>query len=256
MSYRTDVPLRVVLACAPEDTSAARAITQRLRVDGLLPWLAADELADQPDELRALRVAIAAADAVIFCLSRRSRDSASQLVPDIARVYDGLGLRQPPLGLQIALRLGVCDVPTDLAAAVVYDLFGYSGYERLLVALRGYAETLRQEPEAPTEPTAPDPGSPALLLRGRYALHSLERQGQALRLGRGCARSVIMLAADRALLASGGGAALIDIGDPRLLWSIDCPTRRAVLSPSGRLLALAGGAQIFLWDLQEGRLRS
>ncbi|MBX0327007.1 WD40 repeat domain-containing protein [Oscillochloris sp. ZM17-4] len=257
MSNRTGAPLRVVIGCAPEDVPAARAIVQRLRVDGQLPWLMADELAGRPGMLRTLRAAVADADAVIFCLSRRSAGPDGQPVADMARLIDVVRLGRPPVGLVIALRLGVCDMPDALAAATAIELFGYSGYERLLATLRDHAEALRRAaapPPAPEPPAAPV--IPALGLRGRYALAALERQGQAGRLGRGSARGVIMLAADRALLVSGGGVALIDIGDPRPLWSIDCPARRAALSASGRLLAIAGGAQIFIWDLQDGSMRS
>ncbi|NNJ09534.1 TIR domain-containing protein [Chloroflexales bacterium ZM16-3] len=257
MSNRTGAPLRVVIGCSREDGPAARAIAQRLRVDGLSPWLLADELEGQPDPLRALRDAVAEADAVIFCVSRRSCGPDGQPALDIARLSDLVRLGRPPISLVIALKLGVCDLHAEIPQARVIEIFGYSGYERLLAALRDHAENLRRAAAPPPEPEPPPESvSPALGLRGRYALSSLERQGQVARLGRGCARSVIMLAPDRALLISGGGAALIDARDHRALWSIDCPARCAALSPSGRLLAIAGGAQIFLWDLQDGRMRS
>jgi WD40 repeat protein len=257
MSHRFDAPLRIVLGCAPEDAPAARAIAQRLRVDGVSLWLAADELVGQPDLLRALRQALADADVVMLCLSRRSFGLGGQPATDIARLIDLMSLRRPQMGLLIALKLGVCELPKGIAGAQVIELFGYSGYERLLATLRGQAEALRSaaaplpEPEPP-----PTPQSPALSLRGRYALAALERQGQVRRLGRGIARGVLLLAPDRALLIAGGGASLIDLRSARPLWTIDCPARRAALSPSGRLLAIAGGAQIFLWDLQDGRMRS
>ncbi|MEI7770385.1 MAG: TIR domain-containing protein [Chloroflexales bacterium] len=249
--------LRIVLGCAPEDAPAARAIAQRLRVDGQLPWLAADDLAGQPDLLRALRQALADADVVVLCLSRRSLGPDGKPTGDIARLIDLASLGRPRAGLLIGLKLGACELPEGIAGATVIELFSYSGYERLLTALRGQADSLRSAASPAPEP-APEsaPQIPALALRGRYALAALERQGQAGRLGRGGARGVLLLAPDRAMLIAGGGASLIDLPSARSIWTIDCPAHRAALSPSGRLLAIAAGAQIFLWDLQDGRMRS
>jgi WD40 repeat protein len=257
MSHPPDAPLRIVLGCAPEDAPAARAIAQRLRVDGMVPWLAADELAGQADLLRALRQAFADADAVILCFSRRSSGSGGQLAADIARLIDLVSLGRSRVGLLVALKLGACELPEAVASATVIELFGYSGYERLLTTLRGRAAALRSAaPPSPEPAPPPAPLNPALALRGRYALATLDRQGQAGRLGRGSARGALLLAPDRALLIAGGGASLIDLRSARSLWTIDCPARRAALSPSGRLLAIAGGSQIVLWDLQDGRVRS
>ncbi|NTW02139.1 MAG: hypothetical protein HGA19_12775 [Oscillochloris sp.] len=257
MSHRSDAPLRIVLGCAFEDRPAARAVAQRLRVDEQYVWLAIDELAGQPDMLRILHNAVADADVVILCFSRRSFGPEGQPVADIARLIDLIRLIRLPADLLVALKLTTCDLPESISYATVIELFGYSSYERLLTLLRSHAEALRSAALPPPDPEpTPEPLIPALALRGRYALATLERQGHAGRLGRGCARAVLMLAADRALLVAGGGVALIDLRDARTLWLIDCPARRAALSPSGRLLAIAGGSQISLWDLQDGHMRS
>ncbi|WP_129631751.1 WD40 repeat domain-containing protein [Candidatus Oscillochloris fontis] len=251
MSQRTEHALRLVLACAPEDLAAVRALTQRLRVDGLHPWLIADELAGQSDTLRPLRAAVAAAEVVVFCLSRRSLDAAGQPATDIARLLDLITLHPPPAH-PIVVRLASCEVPAALTGALVCDLFGYSGYARLLDLLHASVVPA----PALSEPPPPPPPNPALDLRGRYALASLDHEGQLGRMGRGVARTLRLLSPNHALLLAGGGATLLALDDPKPLWVIDCPTRHAALSPSGRLLALAAGDRIRLWDLQDGSLRN
>ncbi|EFO80916.1 WD-40 repeat protein [Oscillochloris trichoides DG-6] len=253
MSQRTEHPLRLVLACAPEDLPAVRALTQRLRVDGLSPWLIGDELADQSDALRPLRAAVAAADGVLFCLSRRSFHAEGQPAADIARLLDLIALHPPPAP-PLVLRLAACDLPAALDGALVCDLFAYRGYLHLLDLLQDTVLPALPLPEP--APPPPPPPHPALALRGRFALPGLADAGQLGRLGRGVARNLWLLSPHHVLMIAGGGATLLALDDPKPLWAIDCPTRHAALSPTGRLLALAAGDHIWLWDLHDGSLRN
>lgn len=253
MSRNAASPPPIVFGCAPEDAPAMRSVVQRLRVDGFTAWLAADELGAQADQPRALREAVRGAGAVVVGLSRRSWGSDGQLVPALARLADVLTLT-PGRRTLIALKLARCDTPPELAEAQVIELFAYSGYERLSGLLRERAARERAvAPAASRQPPAPPP-TPVLALRGRFALPILERQGQLARLGRGVARMAYLLDARRALVIGGGGATLLDLRDNTPIWTIDCPVRRAALSSGGRLLALAAGHTIQLWDLRDGRL--
>lgn len=245
-------PLAVLLVCAPEDAPAVRALAQRLRADGLRPSLAAEHFGAAGGSPRALREALRAAGAVVVCLSRRAW-SGDNLVAAIAGPLDLLAIAPAPKRLLIALRLTSGELPPALAKALTLDLFSASGYERLRAALAEHAAATAPPPPPP--PPAPAVQSAALTLSGGFGLPSLDRQGLVRRLGRGVARAVFLVDRHHALVISGGGPALVALagGPPR--WAIDCPTRRAALGPSGRLLALAAGSQIFLWDLVDGRLR-
>ena len=247
-SSAPSVPLSVLIACAPEDALAVRALAQRLRVDGMNPALVAE-----PTPPRALRDALATAAAVVVCLSRRAVPGG-QLVPTLAHLLEVLALTNDPQRLTLALRLTSCAAPSALRASAICDLFSASGYERLLAALRDHATTLAPPPPLPV-PEPPPPTIPALRLRGGFGLPALEQYGLVRRLGRGVARAIFMVDAQHALVVSGGGPALTPLAGGPPLWAIDCPTSCAALSPSGRLLALAASTQIFLWDLADGSLR-
>lgn len=246
----SSAPLSVLIGCAPDDLPAVRAIAQRLRADGLAPALAVEVAAGGP---RALRDMLRGTDAVLVCLSRRSW-AEGRLVPAITNLLELLPLTPAPRRRLIALRLASCELPPQLSDASAFDLFSASGYERLLRALRAEAAARAPAPPPPPSPV-PAPAIPALTLSGGFGLPALDRQGLLRRLGRGVARAVFLPDDDHAVVISGGGPSLVSLagGPPR--WAIDCPTRCAALSPSGRLLALAAGAQIFLWDLADGSLR-
>ena len=254
-SRAPSAPLAVLIVCAPDDTPAVRAVAQRLRADGLSPTLASELIGAPDGSPHALREALRQAGAVVVCLSRRASTSG-ELAPVIANLLDLLPLTPAPRRLLFALRLTGCELPPALRDATAFDLFSASGYQRLLAALRDHAEVLA--PPAPPPTPAPQPAPPAppaLTLTGGFGLPSLDRQGLVRRLGRGVARAVFLVDAQSALLVSGGGPALVDLGGGPPRWAIDCPTHCAALSPSGRLLALAAGEQIALWDLEDGRLR-
>jgi WD40 repeat protein len=249
----TRAPLSVLIVCAPDDTPAVRSIAQRLRADGMNPTLAA-ELTAAGSGPRALRDALGATDVLLVCLSRRSW-ADGQLAPALANLFDLLPLTPSPSRVLLALRLASAELPPALSGAKTFDLFSASGYERLREALRAQADA--RAPAAPPPPPAPPPAprSPALKLTGGFGLAALDRQGLLRRLGRGVARGLFLVDETTALVVSGGGPSLASLagGPPR--WAIDCPTRRAALSPDERLLALAADTDIALWDLAEGRLR-
>jgi WD40 repeat protein len=246
-------PLLVLLVCAPQDLPAMRAIGQRLRADEFEAAVTAELLSAAGGSPRALREALGKAGAVVICLSRRSWDDGA-LAPAIGSMLDLLRLVPAPGRLLLGLRLARTELPPALDGAPVIDLFSASGYERLQTTLREHAARVMPRPPPPEPEPSPPPTIPALKLRGGFGLPDLDRQGLVRRLGRGVARALFLIDNAHALLVSGGGPALIPLAGGAAHWAIDCPARRAALSPSGRLLALAAGAQITLWDLAEGQL--
>jgi WD40 repeat protein len=244
----------VVFGCAPADETAVRALAHRLSADAVEPWFAPDLLRGQRDQARLLRDAVRRSAAVVIAFSRRAWDDGGNLVGALAKILDVV-LLMPGVERIVALKLSACTLPPGLEHADVVELFAYSGYERLRSLLT--ASPARQAVATPPQPAAPpEPSTPATTLRGRFVLPALERQGQIRRIGRGMARAVHMIAAQRALLISGGGAVLLDLRDGAPIWTIDCPARCGALSPRERLLALATGAQIVLWDLRTGQVHT
>lgn len=243
-------PLSVLVACAPEDAPAVAALAQRLSADGLQPSLMSSAMT-----ARALRDAVAAASTIVICLSRRAA-LGGRLATVLANLLEIMVLAPNPRRLTLVLKLTSCEAPPALASLPTLELFSARAYDDLLARLRAHAEAIAPAPAAPPEPEPPPaPSLPALVLRGAFVLPQLERQGQLRRLGRGVARDLLLLDGRHALVVTGGGPTLVRLSDGQPLWAIDCPARCAALSPSGRLLALAAGAQIFLWDLADGSLR-
>lgn len=229
------------------------ALARRLRADGVEPVVAGELAVPAGGSPRAVREAVTGAHVVLCCLSRRSWGGVG-LVQPLAGVLELLPLLPDPSRALIALRLSTAELPPALQGSPTIDLFNAQGYQRLLAALRAHQAVVAPPPAPEPEPLPPPPAAPALTLSGGFGLPALDRQGLVRRLGRGVARGLFLIDNDHALVVSGGGPALIplDGGAPR--WAIDCPTRCAALSPSGRLLGLAAGNQIVLWSLVDGSL--
>jgi WD40 repeat protein len=242
---------QVLFACAPADESALRTLAQRLSSDGSFEiWFAPDAVRQQHDQVRLVREALRRSTAVVIGLSRRAWGDDGKLVAALANLVEVVQLTPGRIHL-IALKLGACTLPPALAHAEVVELFTYTGYERLRDLL-----AVRHTPPAPksAEPNRPAvPNTPLRTLRGRFTLPEIERQGHIRRIGRGMGRALHLLDPQTALVISGGGAALLDLRDGAPIWTIDCPTTSGALSPQQRLLALALGQQIVIWDLRDGQ---
>ena len=91
--------------------------------------------------------------------------------------------------------------------------------------------------------------------RGKYfVLPELVEKKMVRRLGRGEIRQVIGLPNERVLVVAAGGALLFDWRGAQTLWEVDCPAMCGALSPDGKLLALGSKPDIYLWDVQTGKL--
>ncbi|WP_199247235.1 PQQ-binding-like beta-propeller repeat protein [[Phormidium] sp. ETS-05] len=90
-------------------------------------------------------------------------------------------------------------------------------------------------------------------LRGYFILPELTAQGMVRGLGRGYIRKVIALNQELTIVIANGGATLFNLRTGEALWEIDCPAGSGAVSADGRLLALGGDKDIYLWDLTTGR---
>ncbi len=90
-------------------------------------------------------------------------------------------------------------------------------------------------------------------LRGYFILPELTAQGMVRQLGWGGIQKVILLNQELTIVIANGGAALFNLRTGEALWEIDCPADGGAVTADGRLLALAGNQDIYLWDLTTGQ---
>ncbi len=91
-------------------------------------------------------------------------------------------------------------------------------------------------------------------LRGYFSLPEMKTQGMVLRLGLGEIREVIALNQELTIVIARGGTTLFNLRTGEALWEIDCPTLwGGAVTADGRLLALGGNENIYLWDLTTGQ---
>lgn len=132
-------PLRVFLCHSSIDKPSVRVVYQRLRAEGVVPWL--DEEDQFPGQEWALAVAQAVrnADVVLMCLSQASLTWPQ---PEIEFELDAAD-QQPEGALDlIVLCLDECIVPERLARWSRLDYFEERGHERLMCALRARGDSL------------------------------------------------------------------------------------------------------------------
>jgi hypothetical protein len=247
---------KIALICAVADAAAVRGIAQRLRADGVMPWLAVDELPTDRNAPQELLRALRHTGAAIICLSRRSQTSNHQLDPLLETAIELLNLFPDDRRLTVALRLAQCPLPTNLRPTITLDLFGVQHYVQLLNTVRDHQANLSTAARPALTPPPPAAPLPLLRLQGHVIHPDLEEQGHLRRFGSGVARGLELIDERHALVISGSGARLIDLDDGRSIWEIDTPTRSFALSRQGRLLALAGVRQITIWNLAEQRIQN
>ncbi len=150
-------------------------------------------------------------------------------------------------------------VPTLHLRAPNGDLFHLEGEPSFSVKAPQVGTRLVLGYGAESRPTAASilarPGSPtrgAPTLSGCFVSPILAWQAIERRIGRGDIRQVIPMPNRRAIVIAGGGAAMFDLRTGQAYWEIDAPSIRGTLSPDGRILALAAGPVIELWDLATG----
>jgi WD40 repeat protein len=105
----------------------------------------------------------------------------------------------------------------------------------------------------PRSTSVSGPGKGAIDLRGYFILPELQAQGMVRRFGRGIIQNVILLNQELAIVCARGGAALFNLSSGEAFWEIDCPANSGAVSLEQKLLALACGQAIYLWDLTTGQ---
>ena len=143
-------PLRVFLCHSSGDKRRVRDLYQRLRADGVEPWLDEENILPGQDWEYEITRAVRAADGVIVCLSCESVTKSGYVQKEIRFALDVADQQPEGAVFIIPLKLEECDVPHRLRR---WQWVSYSephGYERLLRALRSLEVRLNNEAGAPS----------------------------------------------------------------------------------------------------------
>jgi serine phosphatase RsbU (regulator of sigma subunit) len=134
--------LRVFLCHASEDKLAVTKLYEHLAADGVDPWLDSKNLLPGQEWEREIERAVAAADAVVVCVSQASTHKIGYVQKELRYALDAAD-RQPEGAIYIVpVRLDECAMPDRLRRWHWVDLFKQGGHDRLVAALRLRASAL------------------------------------------------------------------------------------------------------------------
>jgi len=131
--------LDVFLCYAHEDRMRVRELYQRLRQDGVTPWLDEKNLLPGHDWEREIRTAVRRSDVVLVCLSRSSVSKSGFVQKEIRIALDVADEKPEGTIFIIPARLEDCAVPDRLQRWQWVDL--PEQYEELVRALQARATT-------------------------------------------------------------------------------------------------------------------
>lgn len=141
-----DVPpsprIEVFLCHSSGDKVKVRGLWERMKADGLAPWLDEKELLPGHRWEIEIRKAIDRAGAIVVCLSNSSVNKEGFLQREIRLVLDKASEKPDDAIFLIPTRLEPCPVPGRLKEFQWVNLFEDSGYSRLLQALQSRAAAL------------------------------------------------------------------------------------------------------------------
>ncbi|WP_322753578.1 toll/interleukin-1 receptor domain-containing protein [Frankia sp. Cas3] len=132
---------RIILCYSKHDQERVRALYDRLRNDGLAPWLDDEGIPPGKERELLVRKAIRESAAVLVCLSANATNRRDFLHRAIRLALDTASEQPEGATYIIPVRLEVCDIPDLLRPWQPVDLFDGRGYEKLLRALRGLPRT-------------------------------------------------------------------------------------------------------------------
>jgi hypothetical protein len=149
---KQDKPVTTFLCHSSGDKPAVRELHQKLRADGVSPWLDEIDLLPGTDWKTSITNAVQAADSVLICLSKTSIAKTGFVQKEILFALDRAEEQPEGRIYLIPARLEPCVVPQRLSRWQWVDLFTEGGYERLLLSLSQIGK-IRHEVPAPEEPS-------------------------------------------------------------------------------------------------------
>ncbi len=135
-------PLRVFLCHSSGDKSTVRNLHQRLKVEGIDPWLDEEKLLPGQDWHLEIRKAVRTSHAVLVCLSQTSINKIGFVNKEIKYALDVADEQPEGAIFIIPVKLEECIIPDRLRAWQWVNYFEPNGYERLMRALQARAQAL------------------------------------------------------------------------------------------------------------------
>jgi hypothetical protein len=133
--------LRTFLCHSSADKPAVRLLYERLRAEGIEPWLDVKNLLPGQDWDLEIRRAVHDSHVVLVCLSNQST-RAGYLQKEIKFVLDRADEQPEGIIFLIPLKLEECEVPERLSRWQWVSYFEEDGYEQLMRSLHHRAEQL------------------------------------------------------------------------------------------------------------------
>lgn len=151
--------LRAFLCHASEDKAAVRVLHDKLRQDGVDPWLDSERLLPGSDFDLEITNAVASSHVIIICLSHKA-SKEGYLQREFRLAISAAELRPEGSIFILPVRLEPCSVPARFSRLQYVNLFEPDGYIRLVRALTQKASELG----------VAEPARPSVLLPIRQAV--------------------------------------------------------------------------------------
>jgi putative ribosome biogenesis GTPase RsgA len=135
-SSETPRRLSTFLCHSSGDKEAVRQLYEKLKSDGIDPWLDEKNLIPGQDWHDEITRAVRTVDVVIVCLSRESINKRGYVQKEIKNALDVADEQPEGTIFIIPLRLEECELPQRLSHLHYVNLFGVDGYKRLMLALQ------------------------------------------------------------------------------------------------------------------------
>jgi hypothetical protein len=135
-------PLRVFLCHSSGDKPAVRNLYQRLKADGIDPWLDEEKLLPGQDWHLEIRKAVRNSHVVLVCLSSTSINKIGFVNTEIKYALDVADEQPEGAIFIIPVKLEECVILERLSAWQWVNYFEPNGYEKLMRALRARAQAL------------------------------------------------------------------------------------------------------------------
>ena len=137
-----DNALRVFLCHGSEDKAVIRQVYDRLRDDGVVPWLDEKNILPGQDWDAEIRKAVRNSHAILVCLSSKSVNKEGYLQREIRFALDVADEKPDGTIFIIPVKLDDCEIPDRLQKLQFVKYTNENGYEMIIRALRERARKL------------------------------------------------------------------------------------------------------------------
>ena len=124
----------IFISYASENRAGAKALYDRLRLEGYAPWIDCEDIVGGEDWAKSISRAINSADFFLACLSSNSSAKRGYLQREILEALEKWREKLPDDVYLIPVKLEQCDIPERLSGFQAVNLFRSDGWRRLVSA--------------------------------------------------------------------------------------------------------------------------